>query len=720
MTQEAEDIYSIPSSPPAMPRSGAFHLQRMLTNQRRMSRGNSKITISSLCTGRSGPSPFVARKRASHKRNVSFNHNGRRSVSGVQLRLRSREYQPVSKILQERYIRDQTQRQPQASSSLPLPSLKDNPMPDTQPIIRSKKEGGKATEAPFVPKLRGDANWTDDVRKLSTELDQLCDTAFNRVSVSSSAPTAITPGSDNRGSRGRNLSSATSFSIFQDPLSERDALREIRMKDVSAQAYQQRPLPPLPTMDPLAEERLGSFTQRELAKTRDLLKKRNRASYMEPGYLDDVIAHLDRLMQPSNVRLVNEERRAVTDPTSNGLSRKDTFEQIMENGNIGFRSTSEPSKESNKGQKHRQSDQTIRTVENATDGYKPISPIQPLTIRKKSGASSIAPSPTTPIMPPFPVDGSQALSSDRPDTRSIGLTLLDKYHGPIKETEDFDPVDRNRKNGGFREYKKRSWFRSQPQPKPSIDIKIFPPLPPKDHHQVYNCGQQQKMKRFSATSDESQASESKKGIKSGRFFKMFTGKRDDKSSGGSGDYHLNNSASFDTEESYMYHRSRELKLGLPTVSNQQHNASSVSTLRRRKSQINRYENKSNTTQGEDKENTERFLMPSPSKPAAYLSAYHSRPIRQRASNWFARFLGIKPAVHVLCFQISKLRARKEVAKVFREWRKFGMQDVVVDKLTCRVWARIGKDNCSYPFSYRAFPQLALPFPRLHVKILLRK
>ena len=360
MTQEAEDVYSIPSSPPAMHSSGASQLQRLLANQRRMSRGNSKVTISSNRTGRSGSSQIVACRRASYKRDVSFCWSGRRSMSSGQPLSRSREHQRNSKTLQERYFKDKTLAQLQPNSCSPSLPPREIPMPDAQSVIRSKKEGSRPTDGHLVPKLHHDANWTDEVRKVSTELDKLCDTAFNRASISSSAPTAITPGSVNRESQGRYLSSATSFSIYEDPISDADERQvRIRMVDASTQAYPQRPLPPPPTMDPLAEDRLGSYTQRELAKTRELLKKRNRASYMEPGYLDDVIDHLDRLMQPSTTRLANEERRAVTDPTSKtGLSRKDTFEQIIENGNIGFRSASEPSKEPNKRQRSRGRDHT--------------------------------------------------------------------------------------------------------------------------------------------------------------------------------------------------------------------------------------------------------------------------------------------------------------------------------------------------------------------------
>ena len=70
-----------------------------------------------------------------------------------------------------------------------------------------------------------------------------------------------------------------------------------------------------------------------------------------------------------------------------------------------------------------------------------------------------------------------------------------------------------------------------------------------------------------------------------------------------------------------------------------------------------------------------------------------RVIQPQPQNWLARFLRIKPAMSVICFQISKTRARKEVASIFREWRKYGLRDIVIDKTAGRIWARVAEKNC---------------------------
>lgn len=70
-----------------------------------------------------------------------------------------------------------------------------------------------------------------------------------------------------------------------------------------------------------------------------------------------------------------------------------------------------------------------------------------------------------------------------------------------------------------------------------------------------------------------------------------------------------------------------------------------------------------------------------------------REIQPQHQNWLMKFLRIKPAVTVIPFQVSRIRARKEIVAVLREWKRYGMRDIVVDKEKGRVWARVGVKNC---------------------------
>ncbi|KAL2161240.1 hypothetical protein VTH06DRAFT_8460 [Thermothelomyces fergusii] len=61
-------------------------------------------------------------------------------------------------------------------------------------------------------------------------------------------------------------------------------------------------------------------------------------------------------------------------------------------------------------------------------------------------------------------------------------------------------------------------------------------------------------------------------------------------------------------------------------------------------------------------------------------------------NWLARLFRVKPAMRYLCFSILKRRARQEVAILLREWRKYGIRDVEVDKVRNIIFAKVGPKN----------------------------
>ena len=62
-------------------------------------------------------------------------------------------------------------------------------------------------------------------------------------------------------------------------------------------------------------------------------------------------------------------------------------------------------------------------------------------------------------------------------------------------------------------------------------------------------------------------------------------------------------------------------------------------------------------------------------------------------NWLARLFRVKPATRYLCFTISRRQARQEIAILLREWRKYGIRDVQVDKGRNIIFARVSKNNC---------------------------
>ena len=71
----------------------------------------------------------------------------------------------------------------------------------------------------------------------------------------------------------------------------------------------------------------------------------------------------------------------------------------------------------------------------------------------------------------------------------------------------------------------------------------------------------------------------------------------------------------------------------------------------------------------------------------------------KSQNWFARVFQIKPASRVVALDTSKIRGRKEVYKILREWEEYGMEDVYMDKPNNYVHGRVGEVNCKdIPFA----------------------
>ena len=672
--QGGDDDYSIASSPQAtrMHSAGTSQLQRLTVNSR-ISRGNSRNTLASRCSAASGSSAVVARKSTSYKRNIIFAHN--RKVSDHHPRLRSKEHHPPALTLQERFLQDQntarTREESDQTEERQSPnfvaqrsqlSQRESPEPEELTIIRSRKAAVQGSGEHTTKKARpGSHHFRDEARKVSTEIEKLCDEAFNRLPLSSSVTTPATTATGNRNSANTYQtyqSSTTSFSVHEDLVPVR-VTRQNKPREVGP-SYQERPLPKPPATERrMDSEHLGSYTQRELAKTRDLLKKRAAESDMSPGYLDEVIAHLDRLMQPSAIRTSEAERRAISTPDPNSsIPRHDTFERILEKNNIGFRSASAPTK------KHKSTrSQTIRLVDSPSDLH-PISPVKPLTIRKKSESSTPSAGSPRQITPKERLVTTEDLYRQQAgERRSTGIACLENPSlDPIEEDtdkENFDPADRSQRDF-VGEPKKRNWFRRRNQPI------TLPSHPTRSKDAPRDCDLDQyentHKRKSDVPSEDSQASDQIKTGK-GRFFKIFSGKRANKESRtNTGDYDLDDNISMVTEDSSrMYNPTQAYMSGaLPNTS------------------LASVPNRSSKGSRNDK------LMPPPQIPRAI----------QPHQNWLARFLRIKPAVAVMGFQVSKVKARKEVAIVLREWRKYGMRDIVVDKVAARVWARVDVKNCA--------------------------
>ncbi|KAH7316429.1 hypothetical protein B0I35DRAFT_354279 [Stachybotrys elegans] len=71
--------------------------------------------------------------------------------------------------------------------------------------------------------------------------------------------------------------------------------------------------------------------------------------------------------------------------------------------------------------------------------------------------------------------------------------------------------------------------------------------------------------------------------------------------------------------------------------------------------------------------------------------YANRNIEVKQS-WIAKLFRVKPATSHLCMEISRKRARQEIALLLRGWRKYGIRQVQVDKGRNIVFARVAAEN----------------------------
>jgi hypothetical protein len=64
-------------------------------------------------------------------------------------------------------------------------------------------------------------------------------------------------------------------------------------------------------------------------------------------------------------------------------------------------------------------------------------------------------------------------------------------------------------------------------------------------------------------------------------------------------------------------------------------------------------------------------------------------------NWLSRFLHIKPASKTLCLQVGRGKVRQDFVRLLRDWQRFGVQDVSLDRKSNSISARIDKNNRKY-------------------------
>jgi len=525
---ESGAVYSIHSSLPPMSMSADG---RPLTLRRQqIARNYSRSSIGSSHRSFGAGNGRGIRMSVSYKRGVIFNHGSKRSSSGPE------PQRPESINLHKRYINEE---QTMSTSSL-LSPIRGNYSPQSSfsPKIRSRKEKSTrnlAEEIVARKSKRASIYWKEEARKVSSELENLCDEAFNPPYAPAVPLNTSVSDGDYRGRRYEspaysvaNESQFASSSIIQPP-----SLRT----SSEADKYRQRPLP----RPPLAHQ-IETKAQDELTKARELLLK--RAQDLSPGALDEVIAQIDRLMQQRNLGLSDQEyqRRIASAPLTRSIDARllSPVKEVDEWSRTpmkipGYRASSDPNPvnltdygrwRSGNANKDRS---TIRLVD-----YENVPRPAPLVIRKQSKESikskertrsrenlsaSLGKHGNPDNSRNDPIHRPQSRAGHNKDRASAGSSNLD----PIVEDdtkENDDPLGK-RASGDSR---KRGWFRKRWSDRSGSLDSDGPPTPPlKDGYSDQNRASNVPSEEFHHS--EPKPEKSGKGI----FSKLFKS-RDNKAS----------------------------------------------------------------------------------------------------------------------------------------------------------------------------------------------
>lgn len=584
--------------------------------------------------------PVIVRPSNKHKRPVNFSHLRKSSTASA-----LDDTQSTNATL--------TPRKRASRIKQSAPDIRDplsSPAIYFQSPVRSKKE----TQASSAAQARQHGHTNSQVinteaRKVSTELGRFCEEAFNRSSGSSSHRTSAT-------------ASQTPYDTPPSSISNQNSTHSVHGQITPAGP--KRPLPEVPAETP------NSYAARELAETRNRLAARYVAdpSASSQTYTE-VLAHLDALLK--RPLPAADSKRAVSLPEPKYSAFFSELPAISEEKqpDSDIKRASKDATDSHAGaaehaglvkigapEKHVP---TIRMVE-------PSSPHRPapLNIRKTSSATTATLNGNALRSP---LDGAAARQKVSRITTPTSPKQLDMFTGRFGGNL-FSPTDDSAPT------KKRPWWRRNKTP----DAGAEKPHSPKSWEDLDDSTRSpasveldRRAKRISDPRTEMhymsgalavQEPASLKGKRPG-FLKFF--ERSPKSY---------------VEQDYgrirKFHDSA-YKCELILISEKEDFEPSTPSTRTGFSGSDRTNPPIRRGRREHAiEDVER-------------SDLSDLGIQQ---NWLSKFLHIKPATRVTCFQTTRGRTRGEVVRLLDNWRVHGIRDVVLDKERNRIFARLDATN----------------------------
>ncbi|KAJ5456446.1 hypothetical protein N7530_011720 [Penicillium desertorum] len=549
----------------------------------------------------------------SYRRNVSFRHARNRSHGSTSAKPKKRK---IATPTQQNEIK----RSPSTCSlqlmadGLDIPDMPSSPPLPAQPTV-VRANGPKVKSLGQIRKVRDtDYTWKEDTRKVSHELSQICEEAFN-----GSSATTI-----------RTTSGASGYETPGTPVSV-------------ASPEQAQPTSTIPVSN-TSQESSRSYNIKELTETRQKLIEHSRGRKDNvPAYLSGVITHLDRLIEEDQVH--NGTRRELDvapfqDPFI--TSPNETFlPAISENGASPVRAPSETSPQ--RYQRPRASlatsqggdaKATIRMVPHSS--FRSMDEVKPLTIRKKN-YSKFASSDVHEFAMGDSAGGGRNFSIG--SRHAVGWLQSKKFRCPLRKQQPGPLRERNGHGSSI-----------------ALRALIIPPaLPPKDSHLIVPSGGTTvhnpiTLEHASPPNAENTDRVPKRKTSmdrfGGGFFKKLLTKKSNQN---------------------MQEPPANKETDIQTVPIKDNRYSGL--------MCKGLADTDSSVEADDPPNTSR---------------HKRRSIANH--NWFARVFQIKPATQVIALNTSKVKGRKELHKLLREWRDFGMEDVYLDKTNSIVHGRVSEAN----------------------------
>lgn len=586
----------------------------------------------------------VQSRRAGYKRNVSFRHARHRSTDSTcaaSVKLAASDFSYIPEIP------DRTSSLDMAGISYLMDNFSSPDLPQS-PLRNHNRKGSKSSEQLGVRRIRTDQRpsshfWKEEARKVSTELGKICEEAFNRSSMSSSAP------SNNQNDLQDYSTPHTSFS-----------------EQGSSTGYDSygRAVPGS------SKDEYGDIAMKELAATRRRLIEHSARSG-EAAHLDDVIKHLDRLLSYGGADQngeIDKNRRAASDPTPKtvpglaSMPQSDSPYNLHSSGNWVLAGDETPrrvvSEPTRRYEPSIDSENTIRLVPlddiSALPHLPPAQtePASRIAFREqqKQKAKGSTAEPQDHIV-------TQTIPHNRPPIpRGVGHNDLNPLSSPnatlvnhqfetglepIEESPAKQPENLERKRSWFRKNKSQSFESKNNQPSSKTSLPLSPV--PEDSGAVGEAAPKAIQEKKSSSSV---------------FKKIFKKRSEDK-------------------------MGLQIAAGKFTLANLGSNSLTVSDS----STEEWFDTEKAVARGKMGD----FDFSSRMAKEPSVRNLPSRRI-QPEQTWIARMLHIKPACMTVCFNIARPRARREILKILKGWRKYGIENLHSNRQSNLIFGSVAAKN----------------------------